>query len=333
MNYSISRCYQNSNERQIFGKYTSLAKLLSNLNLEQLNSIINCPEFDRQILGKMLQLATENYIQKLLKESSEWEEKINKAKANDKKTQYAYSSNLEENTSKFYVSVQNPEVKNTIEFESFVPCEFEPLLAVSLLNFERAVQTIVSLFPRQSRPLSQFETGNFSDHHTMDKYTRRCFQVFRDKIFHQELMNTQNIVTSFLQSYKNLDGKMKHVDCSAKEVILERFLSKSLSKSLMSFTVISLQYTLYLIKLHENDLPIEFKSAYASNMGQKIFTNFDHTLNVCLSNASRCFNLTPVWKILNIETNASRVHSAINCLYTYVRNSVKVIIIFNNIFF
>lgn len=274
----------------------------------------------------MLQRGTENYIQKLLKESSEWDEKINKAnsQANDKKTRYAYSSNLEENTSKFYVSVQNSDVKNPVEFESFIPCEFEPLLTVSLLNFERAVQTIVSLFPRQSRPLSQFETGNFSDHHTMDKYTRRCFQVFRDKVFNQELMNTQNIVTSFLKSYKNLNGKMQHIDCSAKEVILERYLSKSLSKSLMSFTVISLQYTLYLIKLHENDLPSECKSVY----GQKTFTNFDHTLNVCVSNASRCFNLTPVWKVLNVETNASRVHSAINCLYTYVRNSLKVIFIF-----
>lgn len=232
--------------------------------------------------------------------------------------------------SRFFVSIENPVVEKKIEISKIksnveeekmdiVIPELPPVLSLSLKHFHKMVQSLVSLFPKNMRPLSHFENTNIKEYQTMDKYTRRCYLVFRDSFFHQLIVLVQKLVSAYLQCLKKIIKFLDKIDPDAVDKIMDSILSKSLSNNLMSFSVISLQYTSYLIKQEEDTLLIDNNGSFKNEQN-----NIDYVIDLCISNASQCFSMNSIWKELNTDENLPKILSTVNCFYNYMTYILKV---------
>lgn len=310
-------------------------------------------EFDTDIVKQTLKLGTEIYINELTSKVTEQEcvktdrrrVLIEQQITENEGFLSAKDSFMESNIfnitgipkfkknkgqSQFFVSVDhstNNSNTQTKKLESlkvdeksdFALPEFKPLLAVSLKYFQKMLISVNSLFPKNIRPLSQFEMVTLTDYQTMDKYTKRCYLVFRDRYFYDLMLSVQDLMTEYLSCVKLVEKHSKNMDSDNIDKIMDLFMSKSLSHNLMLFSIISLQYTSYLIKQSNDSWHVSQDSTYKNDLN-----NLDHVIDLCVKNSSLALNLRSIWTELNADENNLRIFSAVNCLYNYVTYVTKV---------
>lgn len=336
--------------------------LLSNLTADDISTIITCQEFDRKILNSCFKVACDMYLKQFLDIVAVYEsrevarekikEEIYIAKLQDEMAVTNIDSNIlnvantlhvfkksesRESKSQFFIPMsENKDSNIDDKFGSLhisdedpnviIPPEIPGLYLKSMSAFEKSITDIIRLFPKQNRPLSQSENFNLNIEQTIDRYTRRCHQVFQDKLFYHEFCVIQHIMAGYLESLQRIVDFINDLDCDLSEKILENILPNALARNIAIFTVISLQYISFLIKnknIVESPVHAEVSFRVTIVLTEKIVV--DNVIGMALDNSSKALSFKRIWCELNVESNFNRIQSAISCLYAVTKYFLKVI--------
>ncbi|XP_038219455.1 huntingtin-like [Zerene cesonia] len=348
-----ARCCQQDTSLPRVPKYTDLANLLTKLSLEDINTIVSCPDFDRKILCASFKVTCETFIRDFLNvvsvqelkemereiareeremetENEEMTSSIDSNKINVVNIHVFKKSDSKESKSQFFIPMVDNDVKENFgnlkiteeECEINIP-ELPKLYLASISSLDKSLAEILRLFPKQSRPLSQSENFNLNVEQTIDRYTRRCHQVFQDKLFYQEFMTIQTILTGFLPSLEQVVNLIDDTDCDLLEKCIENLLPSTLARNLAIFSVVSLQYLSFLIS---NKTVVETPAHNDMSFRANTPTDnvcVDHVIIVTIDNVAKALKFEEIWSELNVETQMNRIQSAICCLYAVVKYLVK----------
>ncbi|CAG4970960.1 unnamed protein product [Colias eurytheme] len=347
-----ARCCQQDSALPKVPKYTDLANLLMKFSLEDINAMMSCPDFDRKILGASFKVTCDTFIRDFLnvvsvqelkemereiareeremaREKEEMTSSIDSNKMNVVNIHVFKKSDSKESKSQFFIPMVDNEVKENFgnlkiteeECEINIP-ELPKLYLASISSLDKSLAEILRLFPKQSRPLSQSENFNLNVEQTIDRYTRRCHQVFQDKLFYQEFMTIQTILTGFLPSLERVVNLIDDTDCDLLEKCIENILPSTLARNLAIFSVVSLQYLSFLIsnkKVVES--PVHNDMSFRANMPDNVCV--DHVIIETIDNVAKALKFEEIWSELNVENQMNRIQSAICCLYAVVKYLVK----------
>ncbi|KAF9814371.1 hypothetical protein SFRURICE_014120 [Spodoptera frugiperda] len=336
-------------------KQNDLAHLLSNLPKEDLATIMACPEFDRKILNPAFSIACDTYIREFLNilsvhETKEYEKEcareqrmmrvreemtssIDSNKLNVVNTLHVFKkSDNKESKSQFFIPItDNENLKENFgnlqisdEDLEIEPPELPALYTIGVTTLENSLADIIRLFPKQIRPLSQSENFSLNVEQTLDRYTRRCHQVFQDKVFYQEFYILQTILTGFLSSLDRIIAFIDEADCDLLDKCIENILPPSLAKNMAIFAVISLQYLSFLIKnkkIVETPVHTDVSFRVTTSVSDNVVV--DNVISVTIDNVSKALSFKEIWNELNTDANVNRTQSAVSCLYAVVKYLVK----------
>ncbi|KAG6462187.1 hypothetical protein O3G_MSEX013107 [Manduca sexta] len=354
MNQVKSRCCQSPCYLPRESTQGELAQLLSNLSYEDLMSVMSCQEFNRKLLGTCFKVACEAYLrdfidvvsayeakeiekdnvkmQREMKIAEEMTSSIDSNKLNVANTLHVFKkSDSKESKSQFFIPItDNENVKefgnlqiSEEEIEMTIP-ELPKLYRVAVTTLDKSLAEVIRLFPRQSRPHSQSETFNLNIEHTIDRYTRRCHQVFQDKLFHREFVVLYTALTGFIDSLKSLMQFIDDADCDLLEKCMENLLPTSLAKNIAIFSVISLQYLSFLIKNKSvAESPVHADVSFRATVTTTDSVSIDNVIAWVIDNVSKALDVEQIWAELNVDSNSNRTQSAVNCLYAILKHLVK----------
>ncbi|XP_046972841.1 huntingtin [Vanessa cardui] len=355
LNQVKSRCCQTDCNIPKVPKYNDLALLLSNLSQEDLKAIMSCPEFDRKILSSCFKVACETFTREFLNSMSEMElresemdlireqremeiarEEMSSSVDSNKlyvvnTLQVFKKGDTKESKSQFFIPIMDNDVKEKFgnlqiseeETDISIP-ELSKLYQVSLMTLDKSLADVLKLFPKQNRPLSQSENFNLNIEQTIDRYTRRCHQVFQDKLFYQEFITIHTVLTGFLKSADAILTLIDETDCDLVEKCVENIIPSSLSRNIAVFSVVSLQYMSFLIKNKKIvETPINADVSFRVTNVTTDNVCVDHVILVTVENVSKALSFKEIWSELNTENNSNRTQSAISCLYAIVKYLVK----------
>ncbi|KAJ2940115.1 hypothetical protein O0L34_g14153 [Tuta absoluta] len=351
LNQIISRCCRADCTDPKIPKQNELAHILSNLTQEDLTTVMACPEFDRRLLSTCFKVACDDYSRKFLdvlsviemketekenlreqqiaKMKEEMTSSIDSNKLNVVNTLHVFKkSDNKESKSQFFIPITDESIKNfgnlkiSDEEMEFVPPEIPHLYTVSLTTFDRCLTDVLRLFPKQNRPLSQSENFDLSTE-TIDRYSRRCHQVFQDKLFYREFIKVHTILSGFLDALDRMTALIDETDCDLLEKCIENILPTTLAKNIAIFSVISLQYVQFLIKNKKVvESPIHTDVSFRATVVAESVT-VDNVIAVTIDNVSKALTFEEIWHELNTDNNVNRTQSAISCLYAIVKYLVK----------
>ncbi|KAH9643473.1 hypothetical protein HF086_017254 [Spodoptera exigua] len=355
LNQVKSRCCQNDCKTPKALKQDDLAHLLSNLPKEDLATIMACPEFDRKILNPAFRIACDTYLREFLNiisvhETKEYEKEcareqrmmrvreemtssIDSNKLNVVNTLHVFKkSDNKESKSQFFIPItDNENLKENFgnlqisdEDLEIDPPELPALYIIGIATLENSLSDIIRLFPKQIRPLSQSENFSLNVEQTLDRYTRRCHQVFQDKVFYQEFYILQTIITGFLSSLDRMISFIDDVDCDLLDKCIENILPPTLAKNMAIFAVISLQYLSFLIKNKKIvETPVHTDVSFRGTTSVSDNVVVDNVISVTIDNVSKALSFKEIWNELNTDANVNRTQSAVSCLYAVVKYLVK----------
>jgi N-glycosylase/DNA lyase len=317
---------------------------------------MTCPEFDKGLLSSCFKVSCDSFLKEFLNNLSVYEARemerdsareqremskmkeetssIDSNKLNVVNTLHVFKkSDNKESKSQFFIPISDNEVKEKFgnlelsddEVELILP-DIPDLYQVSITTFDKSLQDVIRLFPKQNRPLSQSENFNLNVELTIDRYTRRCHQVFQDKLFYQEFVSLQTILAGLLESLDRIMGTVDEADCELLDKSMENILPSSLEKNIAIFTVISLQYLSFLIKnkkLVESPVPTDASFRVTSSVTENVVV--DNVIQMVMENVANALTFEEIWTELNVDSNVNRTQSAISCLYAIVKYLVKVI--------
>ncbi|XP_050681884.1 huntingtin [Leptidea sinapis] len=345
-----TRCCQHNIRIPKVPKHSDLAQLLSKLSLEELTTVMSCPEFDRKIINKCFNVACEHFTKEFFNVLSVHETKENErqfikdqremCRLKDEMTSSDHKINVvnihvfkksdsKESKSQFFIPINN-DVKENFgnlkiceeDCEIVVP-ELPKLYIASVSNLDRYLAEILKLFPKQNRPLSQSDNFNLNTA-TLDRYTRKCHQVFQDKLFYQEFLTLQTILTGFLTSLDRIITLIDETDCELLEKNIENLMPGKLAKNLANFSVMSLQYLSFLIKNKKLvESPINVEVSFRVSNGPIENVSIDHVMGLTIDNVEKALKIDEILRELNVESNLNRVQSAVCCLFAVVKYLVK----------
>lgn len=343
-------------------KHTDLARLLSKLSYEDLTTIMACSEFDRKILKACFKAACESYTRDFLNIVSVYElreaeieatrEQREMARVQDEMTSSVDSNKLnvvnslhvfkksdnKESKSQFFIPIMDNDVQQKFgnlkisdeDSDIMIP-ELPKLYLASIGTLDKSLTDILRLFPKQNRPLSQSENFNLNIEQTIDRYTRRCHQVFQEKVFYQEFTTIQTILTGFLTAVDKLLTVIDETDCDLLEKCVDNIIPSALARNIAVFSVVSLQYMSFLIKNKKVvETPVNADVSFRVSNASTDNVCVDHVMAVTIDNVAKALNFVEIWSELNVDSNLNRTQSAISCLYAIVKYLVKVI---KNIYF
>ena len=312
---------------------------------------MSCPEFDRKILNACFKVASDMFTRNFLNNISEIElreselesikeqrelERIREEAIDSNKLNvtnlHVFKKNDKESKSQFFIPIIENDVQEKFghlqisqeDIEIVVP-EMPKLYQISILTLDKSISDVLRLFPKQNRPLSQSENFNLSIEQTIDKYTRRCHQVFQDKLVYQEFMTIQTILTGFLQNVTRIIELIDDTDCDLIDKCIENIIPSSIARNIAVFSVVSLQYLSFIIKnkkIVETPIPADVSFRVTNVSTDNIC--IDHVILVTINNVAKALSIRETWLELNVENNYNRTQSAISCLYAIVKYLVKV---------
>lgn len=338
------------------GKQNELARLLSNLSKDDLSTVLACQEFDRKLLNSCFRVSCDHYLRNffnavsvfetreierdVLKQEREIirmkEEMLSTIDSNKlnvvNSLQVFKKGDNKESKSQFFIPIsENQDVTEkfgnlqlTEEESEIIPPKVPTLFGESVNVFEKSLSEIIRLFPKQNRPLSQSENFNLNSEHTIDRYTKRCHQVFQDKLFYQEFLSIQTVIDGYLQSLHRIFAFFDDIDYEILEKCHDDILPPSLAKNMAVFSVISLQYLAFLIKNKKIvESPVNTDVSFRTNVvTEKVV--IENVISLTLDNVSKALGFKEIWTELNVDKNVNRTQSAISCLYAIVKYFVKV---------
>ncbi|KAJ8709611.1 hypothetical protein PYW08_009615 [Mythimna loreyi] len=355
LNQVKSRCCQADCSIPKSLKQNELALFLSNLSKEDLTTVMACPEFDRKILNPAFGIACDNYIrdflnilsvheikeyekecareQREMKVREEMTSSIDSNKINVVNTLHVFKkSDNKESKSQFFIPITDSEnlkenfgnLQISDEDLEIDPPELPALYTIGIATLEKSLSDIIRLFPKQIRPLSQSENFNLNVEQTIDRYTRRCHQVFQDKLFYQEFNILQTILTGFLSALDRIISFVDETDCDLLDKCIDNILPPSLAKNMAIFAVISLQYLSFLIKnkkIVETPVHTDVSFRVTASVNDNIVV--DNVVSVTIDNVAKALSFKEIWAELNTDSNVNRTQSAVSCLYAVVKYLVK----------
>lgn len=332
------------------------------MSKEDLTDIMSSAEFDRKLVGSTFNVACNNYLRQFINvvsvyEAKETEKDILKEQHMETRSREEMTSSIDSNKlnvvnstlhvfkksdnkeskSQFFIPISdNENLKQSFgnlqisdEETELVPPELSDLYKVSVATFDKSLTDVIRLFPKQNRPLSQSENFNLNVEQTIDRYTRRCHQVFQDKLFYQEFMTIQTIMTGFLDSLDRIVGAMDETDCDLLDKCMENILPTFLARNIAIFSVISLQYLSFLIKNKSLvEMPIHADVSFRVTVNVTDNIVIDNVIEMTVENVSKALSFDEIWSELNVDNNLNRSQSAISCLYAVVKYLVKVSVVF-----
>lgn len=337
-------------------KHNELALLLSNLSKEDLTTVMSCPEFDRKLLCSCLKVACDNYLRDFLNIVSVYESKeiekedmrnrretarkeemtssIDSNKLNVVNSLHVFKkSDNKDSKSQFFIPITDNEslkekfgnLEISDEETELVPPDLPDLYNISLMTFDKSLTDVIRLFPKQNRPLSQSENFNLNIEQSIDRYTRRCHQVFQDKLFYQEFITIQTVLTGLLDALDRIIVSTDEVDCDLLEKFLEHLLPMSLAKNIAIFSIMSLQYLSFLIKNKKIvESPVHADVSFRATELTTDTVIVDNVIAVTVDNVANTLSFREIWSELNFDSNVNRTQSAISSLYAIVKYLVKV---------
>lgn len=317
---------------------------------------MSCPEFDRKLLANCFKITCDNYIREFLniisvQETKEYEKEsareqrevkvreemtssIDSNKLNVVNTLHVFKkSDNKESKSQFFIPITESENLKAnfgnlqISDEDFElePPELSDVYKIGIATLEKSLSDIIRLFPKQIRPLSQSENFSLNVEQTIDRYTRRCHQVFQDKLFYQEFITLQTILTGFLSSLHRLISFIDETDCDLLDKCIENILPNTLARNLAIFAVISLQYLSFLIKnkkIVETPVHTDVSFRVTNSVTDNVVV--DYVVALTIDNVAKALSFKEIWTELNLDSNVNRTQSAVSCLYAVVKYLVKV---------
>ncbi|CAG5014195.1 unnamed protein product [Parnassius apollo] len=347
------RCRPNSTFPKML-KYNDLAKLLSNLSQEDLLTVMSCPEFDRKILASCFKVACDAFSREFLNivsvsESKEIEKETAREQENVRLKEEMTSSidsnklnmvnslhvfkrsDSRESKSQFFIPINEIETRERFgnlklsEEELELPSpELPDLYQISLSTLDKSIGDILRLFPKQNRPLSQSENFNLNIEQTIDRYTRRCHQVFQDKLFYQEFITVQTIMTGFLDCLHRIIALIDEADCDLLEKCIENIIPDNVARNIAIFSVVSLQYLSFLIKNKKTvESPVHADVSFRVTNTETEDIVVDYVLSVTVDNVAKALSFDEIWSELNVDSNFNRIQSAISCLFAVLKYLVK----------
>ncbi|RVE52786.1 hypothetical protein evm_002659 [Chilo suppressalis] len=355
LNQVKTRCCQAECASPKVPKHNELALLLSNLSKEDLTNVMTCPEFDRKLLSSCFKVACDNFLREFLNNLSTYETREEErdtirrqremAKSKEEMTSSIDSNKLnvvntlhvfkksdnKESKSQFFISISENEIKERFgnlelsddEVELVLP-DIPELYRVALTTFDKSLTDVIRLFPKQNRPLSQSENFNLNIELTIDRYTRRCHQVFQDKLFYQEFVILQTILSGLLNALDRILSTVDEADCDLLEKSMENILPTTLTKNIAIFCVISLQYLSFLIKnkrIVESPVQTDVSFRVTASVAENVVV--DNVIQMVMDNVANALTFDEIWTELNVDGNVNRTQSAISCLYAIVKYLVK----------
>lgn len=317
---------------------------------------MSCPEFDRKILSSCFKISCEKFTREffnilseqelreseidLMREQREMEiakeemsSSIDSNKLNVVNTLQVFKKGeTKESKSQFFIPIMDNDVKEKFgnlqisEEETDISVPIMPkLYQVSLTILDKSLADVLKLFPKQNRPLSQSENFNLNVEQTIDRYTRRCHQVFQDKLFYQEFITIHTILTGLLKSVDSILTLIDGTDCDLLEKCIENILPSTLTRNIAVFSVVSLQYLSFLIKNKKVvQTPVHADVSFRVTNVSTDNVSVDHVILVVVHNVAKALSIKEIWSELNVESNFNRTQSAISCLYAIVKHLVKV---------
>ncbi|XP_059050530.1 huntingtin [Achroia grisella] len=349
-----SRCCQKDPTTRKLTNQNELALLMWNLSEEELTTVTSCPEFDRKILSPCFKISTDNYIREFLNVVSVHESKeiekdrmkehreamkikedvttsIDSNKLNVANTLHVFKkSDSKESKSQFFIPIRDNEnakenfghLELTEEETELILPELSGLYRAAVATFDKCLTDVIRLFPKQNRPLSQSENFNLNVEQSIDRYTRRCHQVFQDKLFYQEYITLHTILTGYLDALRRLIGTIDEIDCDLLDKSIDNILPGSLAKNIAIFSVMSLQYLSFLIKNKQIvESPINNDVSFRTpDVTENIV--IDNVILITVDNVAKALSFQEVWTELNMS-NMNKTQSTISCLYAVVKYLVK----------
>ncbi|XP_037876527.1 huntingtin isoform X1 [Bombyx mori] len=352
LNQIKNRCCRSDCVPPKMSKHNHLAEILSNLSHEDVSTVMSCPEFERKILCSAFKVASDSYLREFLNVYAEYERKeLEKDKARERiglkrdeemtssidsnkltvaNTLHVFKkSDNKESKSQFFIPIADNEKEfgnlqlTDDEIELSLP-ELPVMYRVALSTFDRSLIEVIRLFPKQNRPLSQSENFDLSVEHTVDRYTRRCHQVFQDKLFYHEYVTLQTVLTGYLDAATRIMNAIDEADCDLLEKCIENILPLTIAKNISVFCVISLQYLSFLIKNKSIvESPVHADVSFRATDAATRHVTVDSLVAVTVENVSKALAVREIWMELNADSNANRTQSAISCLYAVVKYLVK----------
>ncbi|CAH2269163.1 jg1697 [Pararge aegeria aegeria] len=350
-----SRCCQADCEIPKVSKHTDLAQVLSKLSLESLTIIMTCPEFDRKILSSCFKIGCESFTRDFLSNVSIYElreteietirEQRENARVQDEMASSVDSNKLSvvnslhvfkksdnrESKSQFFIPIMENDVKEKFgnlkiideDSDIMVP-ELPKLYLAAVATLDKSLSDVLRLFPKQNRPLSQSENFSLNVEQTIDRYTKRCHQVFQDKLFYQEFITIQTILTGFLDAVDKVLTVIDETDCDLIEKCVENIIPNTLARNIAVFSVVSLQYLSFMIKNKKVvETPVNADVSFRATNAASDNVCVDHVMIVTIDNVAKALQFNEIWSELNVEINFNRAQSAISCFYAIVKYLVK----------
>ncbi|KAG7297483.1 hypothetical protein JYU34_019493, partial [Plutella xylostella] len=349
-------CQTNSATSPKVPKHHELALLLSNLSKEDLTTVMDCQEFDRKLIASCFKVACDGYLKEfydiisayetreidkeqvkqqreILKMKEEMNANVDSNKLNVANTLHVFKkSDNKESKSQFFIPIsEDSDLKEkfgnlelTEEEIEVIPPAVPNLYLTAITTLDKSLTDIIRLFPKQNRPLSQSENFDLSVEQTIDRYTKRCHQVFQDKLFYQEFITAQTMLTGFLESFARLKAFFDDVDCDIYDKCKADVLPTLLAKNIALFSMVSLQYLSFLIKnkkLVETQVNTDASLLETDIVTEKVVV--DNVICVTLGNVSKALSFKEIWSELNVTKYENRSQSAISCLYAVVKYFVK----------
>ncbi|XP_026323129.1 huntingtin [Hyposmocoma kahamanoa] len=350
-----NRCCHTDCSTPKVAKHNELALLLSNLSKEDLTTVMSCPEFDRKLLCSCFKVACDNYLRDFLNIVSVYESKeiekedmrnrretarkeemtssIDSNKLNVVNSLHVFKkSDNKDSKSQFFIPITDNEslkekfgnLEISDEETELVPPDLPDLYNISLMTFDKSLTDVIRLFPKQNRPLSQSENFNLNIEQSIDRYTRRCHQVFQDKLFYQEFITIQTVLTGLLDALDRIIVSTDEVDCDLLEKFLEHLLPMSLAKNIAIFSIMSLQYLSFLIKNKKIvESPVHADVSFRATELTTDTVIVDNVIAVTVDNVANALSFREIWSELNFDSNVNRTQSAISSLYAIVKYLVK----------
>ncbi|XP_052745094.1 huntingtin isoform X2 [Bicyclus anynana] len=355
LNQIKSRCCQVDCTAPKVSMHTDLANLLSTLPLEALTNIMTCPEFDRKILSACFKVACESFTRDFLNSVSIYElreteieairQQREMARIQEEMTSSVDSNKLnvvnslhvfkkndhKESKSQFFIPIMENDVREKFgnlklideDTDIMIP-ELPKLYLAAVATLDKSLADVLRLFPKQNRPLSQSENFSLNVEQTIDRYTRRCHQVFQDKLFYQEFITIQTILTGFLDAVDKVLTIIDETDCDLLEKCVENIITNTLARNIAVFSVVSLQYLSFLIKNKKVvETPVHTDVSFRVTNATTDNVCVDHVMVVTIDNVAKALRFNEIWCELNVESNFNRTQSAISCLYAIVKYLVK----------
>ncbi|CAB3223028.1 unnamed protein product [Arctia plantaginis] len=354
LNQVKSRCCQTDVTVPKTCNQNELAYFLSNLSKDNLATVMGCPEFNRKLLSNCFKIACDNYLREFYNivsvlETKEFEKEsareqrdvkiremtssIDSNKLNVVNTLHVFKkSDNKESKSQFFIPItDNENMKENFgnlqisdEEIELTPPELSDVYKIGMSTLEKSLTDIIRLFPKQIRPLSQSENFSLNIEQTLDRYTRRCHQVFQDKLFYQEFITLHSVLTGYLSSLHRLIMSIDEVDCDLLDKCIESIIPTSLAKNIAIFAVISLQYLSFLIKNKKLvETPVHADVSFRVTISVTDNIVVENVISVAINNVAKALSFKEIWTELNVDSNVNRTQSAVSCLYAVVKYLVK----------